>query len=197
MKNFKIEIEFGTDTSGGYTDTVWFTKTSGGDDIHSPHIYRLADLGFSLDTVSVQVSTLTGITGTDLDGLKTTVSNRPPAADPVPHPNGVTSIDHVVAITPVLDRTIAALQHAGLDLRRVRDEPSATGAPRQAFFRLGEGHGGCREQEGCEQDPTTGEPTRRDLREGAAEERPKGTQHPRSHGTPPIEWFRLVVRQKS
>jgi hypothetical protein len=30
-----------------------------------------------------------------------------------------------------------ALQGAGLDLRRVRDEPTPAGAPRQAFFRLG------------------------------------------------------------
>jgi hypothetical protein len=54
------------------------------------------------------------------------------------HPNGVAAIDHVVAITPVLERTIASLQRAGLDLRRMRDEPTPAGAPRQAFFRLGE-----------------------------------------------------------
>ncbi len=54
------------------------------------------------------------------------------------HPNGVTAIDHVVAITPVLERTAASLERAGLDLRRIRDEPTPAGAPRQAFFRLGE-----------------------------------------------------------
>ena len=47
-------------------------------------------------------------------------------------------IDHLVAFTPDLDRTIAALRGAGLDLRRVREEPTPGGAPRQAFFRLGE-----------------------------------------------------------
>jgi hypothetical protein len=46
-------------------------------------------------------------------------------------------IDHVVAITPALERTVAALQNAGLDLRRIREEPTPAGAPRQAFFRLG------------------------------------------------------------
>ena len=81
---------------------------------------------------------LRDVAGTDLDGLRTTVSDRPPAGDPITHPNGVTAIDHVVAITPVLERTMAALQRAGLDLRRLREEPTPAGAPRQAFFRLGE-----------------------------------------------------------
>jgi len=72
----------------------------------------------------------------DLDGLATTGSDTPPTEAPA-HPNGVTAIDHVVAISPDLDRTIAALEAAGLDLRRVREEPTPAGAPRQAFFRLG------------------------------------------------------------
>ena len=46
-------------------------------------------------------------------------------------------MDHVVAITPALERTVAALEAAGLDLRRIREEPTPAGAPRQAFFRLG------------------------------------------------------------
>ncbi len=81
---------------------------------------------------------LRDVAGVDLDGLRTTVSDRPPAGEPNTHPNGVTAIDHVVAITPVLERTTASLQRAGLDLRRIREEPTAAGAPRQAFFRLGE-----------------------------------------------------------
>jgi hypothetical protein len=80
---------------------------------------------------------LRGIESTELDGLSTTRSDRqPPDGTPL-HPNGVTALDHVVAITPVLDRTVSALQDAGLDLRRVREEPTPAGAPRQAFFRLG------------------------------------------------------------
>jgi catechol 2,3-dioxygenase-like lactoylglutathione lyase family enzyme len=49
----------------------------------------------------------------------------------------VLTIDHVVAISPDLERSIAAMQDAGLDLRRVREQPTPAGAPRQAFFRLG------------------------------------------------------------
>jgi hypothetical protein len=80
---------------------------------------------------------LRGVGARDFDGLSTTSSERPPPDAAPAHPNGVMAIDHVVAITPGLDRTVAALEAAGLDLRRVREEPTPAGAPRQAFFRLG------------------------------------------------------------
>jgi hypothetical protein len=32
---------------------------------------------------------------------------------------------------------VNALRHAGLNLRRIREQPTPAGAPRQAFFRLG------------------------------------------------------------
>ena len=53
-------------------------------------------------------------------------------------PTGSPAVDHVVAITPRLERTVASLEAAGIDLRRIREEPTPAGAPRQAFFRLGE-----------------------------------------------------------
>jgi catechol 2,3-dioxygenase-like lactoylglutathione lyase family enzyme len=77
------------------------------------------------------------IEATELDGLPTERSERPAPEQASPHPNGIAGLDHVVAITPDLDRTAAALERAGLDLRRVREEPTPAGAPRQAFFRLG------------------------------------------------------------
>jgi catechol 2,3-dioxygenase-like lactoylglutathione lyase family enzyme len=76
-------------------------------------------------------------TSAELDGLPTTLSERPSPAPAPPQPNGVLAIDHVVAASPDLDRSVAALRAAGLDLRRVREEPTPAGAPRQAFFRLG------------------------------------------------------------
>jgi hypothetical protein len=88
-----------------------------------------------------------------LDGLPTTLVDDPapagatldPGASPgsehprpsPSHPNGITGVDHVVTITPRLERTVAALEAAGLDLRRIREELTPAGAPRQAFFRLG------------------------------------------------------------
>lgn len=80
---------------------------------------------------------LRGIETTDLDGLATTVADGDQPAPAGPHPNGVTAVDHVVAFCPDLDRTVERLEAAGLDLRRVREEPTPGGAPRQAFFRLG------------------------------------------------------------
>jgi hypothetical protein len=80
---------------------------------------------------------LRDLEGTELDGLPTARSDREPPEARAAHPNGVTRLDHVVAITPALERTVAALEGAGLDLRRIREEPTPAGAPRQAFFRLG------------------------------------------------------------
>ena len=80
---------------------------------------------------------LRDVESTELDGLATTPSERPVPEERPEHPNGITAIDHVVAITPALDRTVAVLQAAGLDLRRIREQPTPAGAPRQAFFRLG------------------------------------------------------------
>jgi hypothetical protein len=87
---------------------------------------------------SVAGWSLRGIETTELDGLATAISAREPRAPADPHPNGVTAVDHVVAFCPDLDRTVLVLQEAGLDLRRIREEPTPAGAPRQAFFRLGE-----------------------------------------------------------
>ena len=79
---------------------------------------------------------LRDLASAELDGLRTAVSTRErPTA--VAHPNGVVGIDHVVAITPDLERTVASLEAAGMALRRIREEPTPAGAPRQAFFRLG------------------------------------------------------------
>jgi hypothetical protein len=80
---------------------------------------------------------LRDIERTELDGLATSRSDRPAPSEGPTHPNGITTLDHVVTITPALDRTVAVLVGAGLDLRRIREEPTPAGAPRQAFFRLG------------------------------------------------------------
>jgi hypothetical protein len=71
---------------------------------------------------------------TELDGLETAIAEGEPAAAPE-HPNGAIRIDHVVVNTPDLPRTFAALEAAGLDLRRVREHSDTV---HQGFFRLGE-----------------------------------------------------------
>jgi hypothetical protein len=80
---------------------------------------------------------LRGVEEGELDGLATASSEWPAPSEAPAHANGITALDHVVAISPALDRTVAVLRDAGLDLRRIREEPTPAGAPRQAFFRLG------------------------------------------------------------
>ena len=55
-----------------------------------------------------------------------------------PQPNGVERIDHVVLLSPDLDRTVEELRSDGLELRRIREGETPGGSTRQAFFRLGE-----------------------------------------------------------
>jgi hypothetical protein len=74
----------------------------------------------------------------DIEGLPTEPPAGLPPADPATHQNGTLLIDHLVVATPDIDRTIAALEARGLELKRTR-ETGTYGTPmRQAFFRLGE-----------------------------------------------------------
>jgi hypothetical protein len=89
----------------------------------------------------IQGWTLMGAAGDGpIDGLPTRrlpAGKPPPAEDSPPgdpHPNSAVGLDHVVAMTPDLDRTFAALEAAGLELRRVREAGKGL---RQGFFRLG------------------------------------------------------------
>lgn len=84
----------------------------------------------------IQSWTLAGVEDVALDGLATRVlPEAPPAPCPREHPNGALRIDHVVVRTPSLDRTVAALDDAGLELRRTRD---AGGGVRQGFVWVGD-----------------------------------------------------------
>jgi hypothetical protein len=79
-----------------------------------------------------------GARSLELDGLPTAASRSEPPSPAAPHPNGVVAIDHLVVLTPDLDRTTAALRDAGFDLRREREGPTPGGSRRQSFFRMGE-----------------------------------------------------------
>jgi catechol 2,3-dioxygenase-like lactoylglutathione lyase family enzyme len=63
---------------------------------------------------------------------------EPAAAAAPPHRNGVAGIDHVVLLSPDLDRTVEELRSEGFELRRIREGETPGGSTRQAFFRLGE-----------------------------------------------------------
>jgi hypothetical protein len=121
----------------------------------TPEAWR--DAGFDVDGDAFEVGSVVvrlagpdagrGIVGCTMwdvamespDGLPVSRSTSPErdARERV-HPNGVRTMDHLVAFSPSLERTMPALEQAGLDLRRIREEPTPGGAPRQAFFRLAE-----------------------------------------------------------
>jgi len=87
-----------------------------------------------------------GILSLAVDGLTESVDGLT-LSPPIPrfnqpitpvHPNLVTQIDHVVAMSPDMDRTVQALSDAGLDLRRTRLYEAGGSTNRQAFFWLGD-----------------------------------------------------------
>jgi catechol 2,3-dioxygenase-like lactoylglutathione lyase family enzyme len=67
------------------------------------------------------------------------VGEPPPAGTDTDHPIGASRIDHVVVMTPDIDRTVKAVERSlGLPLRRTRDGEAYGQPMRQAFFRMGE-----------------------------------------------------------
>jgi hypothetical protein len=110
--------------------------------------------GFTLDDNRVTIATTVielagpdpsrGIVSATIDGLAADVDGlalggasaaRP---RPVVHPNGVTRLDHLVAMSPAIDRTTSALIAAGVDHRRTRTFTVSGTTRRQEFFWLGD-----------------------------------------------------------
>jgi hypothetical protein len=79
---------------------------------------------------------ITGVGSAGIDGLPTRAGAvREEALSQ--HGNGVIEIDHLVVLTPTLERTIEALEGEGIELRRIREGETGMGPFRQAFFRVG------------------------------------------------------------
>jgi hypothetical protein len=68
-----------------------------------------------------------------IDGLPTRPGKR--GGTESKHPNGAMSIDHLVVLTPSLERTTAAFGDLGIERRRVRE---AGNGIRQGFFFVGD-----------------------------------------------------------
>jgi catechol 2,3-dioxygenase-like lactoylglutathione lyase family enzyme len=98
-------------------------------------------LGFEVEGDACQVSSvrlrLVG-RGPRRGIVSWTLGDGAPVAKVPPHPNGVARIDHVVLMSPDLDRTVAELRSEGFELRRLREGETPGGSRRQAFFRVGE-----------------------------------------------------------
>jgi hypothetical protein len=97
-----------------------------------------AAAGFSVTAGSMPVGDVS-IEFVDGEGgiVDWTLADDAPDLPPTAHANGVTEIDHVVMLTPSLERTIEDLEGQGIELRRIRDGDTGMGTYRQAFFRVG------------------------------------------------------------
>ncbi|MEE9416138.1 MAG: hypothetical protein V3V01_12710 [Acidimicrobiales bacterium] len=71
----------------------------------------------------------------EIDGLSS--SGHVPILDELPHPNGVSSIDHIVVETFDFDRSIRAFNAAGLNDRRTRKFLVGGSERQQTFFWAG------------------------------------------------------------
>ena len=99
-------------------------------------------LGFDVEDGACQISSVRlrlvgkgprrGILGWKLGAVEPAATAAPP------QPNGVARIDHLVLLSPDLDRTVEELRSDGFELRRIREGETPGGSSRQAFFRLGE-----------------------------------------------------------
>lgn len=94
--------------------------------------------GFSVDDTTMRVG---GVTIEFVDGaagiVDWTLADAAPELPETSHANGVIEIDHVVMLTPHLDRTVDELEEQGIELRRIREGETGMGSYRQAFFRVG------------------------------------------------------------
>lgn len=100
-------------------------------------VCRLGDVAVRLDGGGGGLRSwlLRGDSGpAEIDGLQTRWSPDPPG-EPAAHPNGATTIDHVVVFTDSRDRTVDALTAAGGDERRRAGPPAVP--VEMAFVRLG------------------------------------------------------------
>lgn len=78
------------------------------------------------------------VDGVRVVGLDTSLAGVRSSATSDAHGNGTIGIDHLVLMTPDLDRTVTALAAIGLEPRRRRDAELGGSAVQQVFYRLGD-----------------------------------------------------------
>lgn len=95
-------------------------------------------VGRGAETKGIRSWSWSGLDGDGpIDGL-TTATAPSAIVTPGAHPNGSTILDHVVVVTPDLERTVPAFEARHLVVRRVRHTDQYGPAFRQVFFRGGE-----------------------------------------------------------
>ncbi|MBO0854792.1 MAG: VOC family protein [Nocardia sp.] len=107
-----------------------------------------ATLGFATDGAMTRIGTIScalgvpaswGFDGINVDaGILGIPEQLRDAGEPGTHPNGVTSVDHVVYWVPDLDRSVADLSAVLGTAPRRRFRPRGPDGPEMAFYRVGE-----------------------------------------------------------
>ena len=120
-----------------------------GDD---PAAWEAAGFAVDGDTTRVANTTLLfvgpgdgrGILRVTVDGVHQEIDGMPfggrerASSAATSHDNGVVSFDHLVAMTPDMDRTTAEIVRVGLEHRRTRRFEAGGSTKRQSFFWLGD-----------------------------------------------------------
>jgi hypothetical protein len=107
--------------------------------------FAVGERGTKVGDVGIDFSSGEGLLGWRLDGATSLEVDGLPLApessgdeSPVDHANGATHIDHVVVLTPDLERTTGALAEVEVERRRIREVETDDGLLRQGFFRFDE-----------------------------------------------------------
>ncbi len=80
---------------------------------------------------------MTEIEDGSIDGIFSIATDAPPAT-PTMHPNGVSHLDHVVVMTPDIERTTTAMRSFGFSVKRTREVPGTDPVKLQLFIWAGE-----------------------------------------------------------
>ncbi|MCG2727016.1 MAG: lamin tail domain-containing protein, partial [Elusimicrobia bacterium] len=67
-RNFPLTLELGAVSSSATANNIVFQRAGGSADIRSPHIYRLQDIGFNLNSLASQTTVHTGFSFNDQEG---------------------------------------------------------------------------------------------------------------------------------
>lgn len=67
-RKFPVMLTLGADSSGGAANNIVFQRFDGAADGHSPHLYRLGDIGFDLSSLAQQTTVQNGVSFNDQDG---------------------------------------------------------------------------------------------------------------------------------
>ena len=120
---FPLTFAFGADSRGGNANNIVFQRTGGMADPYSPHLYRLADIGFNPASLAAQTTVQTGSAFYDQDG-------GPLAAGATYRvtfntDNGTASAPQIILSTLTYDAAVHAVTGSNVAPRRMNNASRA------------------------------------------------------------------------